>query len=202
MKKIINKFQDSRSIAGIAAFAIHAGLAFAMLFSSAPAISQQAINISFVAPSQSKKSAHNNKETVVKTEDKHALKTAKNKQESKDTDTKSEKNRETSGREAPNATANNAAESEPIFNANYLNNPAPVYPSAARRNNIQGKVLLSVVVNSDGNAAEVKISRSSGFDMLDEAALDAVKQWRFIPAKKHGHSVTASVIVPIVFKII
>ncbi|OFW81300.1 MAG: hypothetical protein A2887_01425 [Alphaproteobacteria bacterium RIFCSPLOWO2_01_FULL_40_26] len=98
--------------------------------------------------------------------------------------------------------ATRSAESEPVFDADYLNNPAPLYPTLAKQNGMQGKVLLNVVVKIDGTPANVEISRSSGHSSLDFAALDAVKQWRFIPAKRSGQAVEANVIVPVEFKII
>ena len=127
----------------------------------------------------------------------NALKTQKNQETQKPASKK-----ETSGRVDPNATANKAAESEPVFDAAYLNNPAPFYPAAAKRKSIQGKVLIDVVVKTDGTAAQVQIARSSGYGDLDEAAIDAIKQWRFIPAKSKGQAIQANVIVPIEFKII
>ena len=48
----------------------------------------------------------------------------------------------------------------------------------------------------------MQISRSSGSNDLDEAALEAVKQWKFVPARRSGNLTQASVIVPVEFKII
>ena len=62
--------------------------------------------------------------------------------------------------------------------------------------------MLDVVVKIDGTPAKVAISRSSGSPILDEAALDAVSQWRFIPARKSGQLIQANVVVPVEFKII
>lgn len=203
-KFIKSKFANFHFIAATAAFAVHAGLVVAMLWPShAIAINQQAMNISFVAPSSSAKNSKNDKQKVVVNDNKNGIKNARSKKEfSEEENKKSAANKETSGREDPNATATKAAESDPIFNAEYLNNPAPVYPSSAKRANVQGRVLLTVVVKADGKAAKVDVSHSSGSSTLDEAALDAVKQWHFVPAKKNGGSVEAKVIVPIDFKII
>lgn len=96
----------------------------------------------------------------------------------------------------------NNVESEPIFDAQYLNNPAPIYPKTARDRGIEGKILLEVVVKEDGSALNVKLLSSSGSSLLDESAIDAVKNWQFIPAKKFGKFIQAKVIVPIEFKII
>lgn len=89
----------------------------------------------------------------------------------------------------------------PSFNASYLDNPAPDYPSISRRLGEQGKVLLRVQVAVDGTADSVALQTSSGSSRLDQAALAAVKKWRFVPAKRGGQAVSASVIVPISFSI-
>ena len=87
----------------------------------------------------------------------------------------------------------------PNFNAAYLNNPAPAYPPTSRRVGHQGRVILRVLVNADGNADKVEIRTSSGFGQLDDAAFDAVKRWRFVPARQGDRPVAAWVLVPIIF---
>ncbi len=87
----------------------------------------------------------------------------------------------------------------PRFDAAYLDNPAPVYPVMARRAREEGRVLLRVFVTADGRAGSVEIATSSGFERLDVAALEAVRRWRFVPAKRGDVPVAAQVIVPIAF---
>jgi protein TonB len=87
----------------------------------------------------------------------------------------------------------------PNFNAAYLNNPPPAYPSLARRMGEQGKVVLRVLVDTAGNPQNVELRASSGFDRLDAAALDAVRRWRFVPARQGEKPVAAWVLVPIIF---
>lgn len=90
---------------------------------------------------------------------------------------------------------------QPRFNADYLNNPKPAYPSISRRMGEEGEVRLRVHVDPAGNAQQIEIYRSSGFPRLDQAALDTVKQWRFIPARQGDQSISAWVIVPILFSL-
>lgn len=86
------------------------------------------------------------------------------------------------------------------FDAAYLNNPAPVYPRASRRRGEQGRVLLQVQVNARGLPEQVEIHEGSGYARLDAAALKAVQGWRFVPARRGGEAITASVLVPILFQ--
>ena len=85
------------------------------------------------------------------------------------------------------------------FDAAYLNNPAPRYPTLSRRRGEQGRVLLQVRVDAHGLPQQVEIHQGSGYERLDEAALEAVRRWRFIPARRGDEAITASVRVPIVF---
>jgi protein TonB len=89
----------------------------------------------------------------------------------------------------------------PHFNVAYLNNPRPAYPLAARRLGIEGVVLLRVQVSSAGAPEQVDISRSSGAQVLDEAALKAVQGWSFVPAKRGNTAVAHWVEVPIRFQL-
>lgn len=94
-----------------------------------------------------------------------------------------------------------AAVSAARFDAAYLQNPQPPYPSMSRRLGEEGKVLLKVRVLPDGNPASVDVEKSSSFGRLDEAAKQAVARWRFVPAKRGDEPIEASVIVPIVFRL-
>jgi len=89
----------------------------------------------------------------------------------------------------------------PRFDAAYLDNPAPIYPAIARRQGEQGRVLLRVSVAADGRAASVEIAASSGSERLDRAALDAVRRWRFVPARRGDEAVAAQVLVPVAFSL-
>lgn len=97
------------------------------------------------------------------------------------------------------APPNPPAVTQPSFNADYLQNPAPRYPPLARRMGQQGKVVLRVLVNPGGGPAQIELRTSSGSEALDEAALDAVRRWRFVPAKRGDQPVAAWVLVPITF---
>jgi len=89
----------------------------------------------------------------------------------------------------------------PIFNADYLDNPSPVYPVLSRRMREQGRVVLRVLVNTRGAADEVQINNSSGHVRLDDSARETVKRWKFIPAKRGAEAVPAWVLVPVSFRL-
>jgi len=90
---------------------------------------------------------------------------------------------------------------EPDYRATYLNNPQPAYPLVARRMGWQGRVVLDVEVLADGMAGAVAVQQGSGRDILDEAALRAVRSWRFVPARSGGISVARHFLVPIAFSL-
>lgn len=89
----------------------------------------------------------------------------------------------------------------PKFGAAYLNNPAPTYPPVSRRFGEQGRVLLRVLVSENGLAQSVQLDSSSGYEKLDRAAMEAVKKWSFIPARRSNQPVSAYVLVPIKFSL-
>lgn len=88
---------------------------------------------------------------------------------------------------------------QPRFDAAYLDNPRPPYPGVSRRMGEEGEVRLRVQVDPAGLARHVEIQQGSGYPRLDQAALDTVRQWRFVPARQGDQPIAAWVIVPIQF---
>jgi len=89
----------------------------------------------------------------------------------------------------------------PIFNADYLDNPAPLYPPTSRRLGEQGRGVLRVLVNVRGTADEVQVRSTSGFVRLDDAARDTVRRWKFVPARRGTEPVPAWVLIPYSFRL-
>ena len=83
----------------------------------------------------------------------------------------------------------------------YLRNPSPPYPIEARRNKWEGTVMIRVEVSAAGRVISTAIIASSGHTVLDTAALNAIKLWRFSPARMAGHATTATVDVPVSFSL-
>lgn len=89
----------------------------------------------------------------------------------------------------------------PRYHAAYLSNPPPAYPLAARRRGVEGTVLVRAEISVGGECQRAELKKTSGHEMLDHAALEAVKKWRFVPAKRGSQAVVAWVEVPITFKL-
>ena len=102
---------------------------------------------------------------------------------------------------AANAAPAEESFSQARFDANYLRNPAPPYPSLSKRMGEEGKVVLRVSVNPEGTADSVDIKTSSGSPRLDESAQKTVRNWKFVPAKRGDAPVQSWVLVPIIFKL-
>jgi protein TonB len=107
------------------------------------------------------------------------------------TDTKTKANQEAAASEVI----------QPKFDADYLNNPKPGYPSISRRLGEEGVVMLRVYVSAQGTPDQIQLLKSSGFARLDQAAQEAVARWRFIPARQGKIATAAWVQVPVSFQL-
>jgi protein TonB len=87
----------------------------------------------------------------------------------------------------------------PSSQADYLNNPAPRYPPVSKRLGEQGKVVVRVFIGVDGTASQAQVRTSSGFDRLDQTALQTVLGWKYLPGKVNGEPKAMWFNVPINF---
>jgi protein TonB len=99
-----------------------------------------------------------------------------------------------------------APEPDPVLiearhDADYLKNPAPAYPAMARRLGEEGRVVIRAQVGADGLPQAVDVRVSSGSERLDNAALEAVRKWRFIPARRGDIAVASWVQIPFNFSL-
>jgi TonB family protein len=92
---------------------------------------------------------------------------------------------------------------EPLVLAapDYQKNAPPPYPLLARKRNYQGTVLLEVLVKADGTVGSIRLSRSSGYETLDRAAITGVRKWMFQPATKGHEAIDMWVEIPIRFEL-
>jgi protein TonB len=84
-----------------------------------------------------------------------------------------------------------------------LSQREPNYPEQARRAGIEGTVVLKIEILANGQAGQVYVFRSSGSELLDNAAADAVRRWRFVPAKlrETGQTIVCQTTMPVVFRL-
>jgi protein TonB len=101
------------------------------------------------------------------------------------------------GNDFTTVAGNPTAQAKP----DYRKNPEPEYPLAARRRGQQGTVLLSVTVNARGQATEIALKQSSGYELLDQAALQAVKAWEFEQARIGSLAMESKIEAPVRFKL-
>jgi len=90
-----------------------------------------------------------------------------------------------------------------IAKPNILSKVNPAYPPAARQENLEGTIVVKIQILTSGRTGEISIARSSGHPSLDEAAIAAVEQWQFIPAKNlsNGQPITCTIVQPISFQL-
>lgn len=78
-------------------------------------------------------------------------------------------------------------------------NMQPAYPETAMAGREQGAVVVAALVKPDGTVRQVALQKSSGYSDLDEAAMNAVKGWKFVPATKDGAPIEGPASIQIVF---
>lgn len=83
-----------------------------------------------------------------------------------------------------------------------LKNTVPHYPLLAQKNDIEGKVTLQVNISKTGHPTQIKIHQSSGYKILDNEAIEAVTNWKFLPATRNNSAIESSLRIPIIFKLI
>jgi len=88
-----------------------------------------------------------------------------------------------------------------VSSPRYIENPKPAYPLEARQQGYHGKVLLKVEVLTNGRVGKVEVEKSSGYEVLDQSALEAMKTWRFIPAKRGKVPIRSWVNILITFQL-
>ena len=83
----------------------------------------------------------------------------------------------------------------------YRDNPPPRYPRTARRRRYEGTVMLEVLVSIQGRVRDLRLAESSGYDILDEAAVEAVRDWSFEPGRRGRQPMEMWVKIPIKFQL-
>ncbi|MGF1608698.1 MAG: energy transducer TonB [Kiloniellales bacterium] len=94
-----------------------------------------------------------------------------------------------------------SAATPPRYAGQGLSNATPRYPYFARQWGQEGRVVLRVKVTAGCQAAVVRLQETSGCRLLDKAAIEAIRKWRFLPASPAGGPVAGSVDIPVSFKL-
>jgi len=89
----------------------------------------------------------------------------------------------------------------PRVDASFLDNPKPTYPAFSRRLGEQGRVQLLVYILPNGTVGEIKVKQSSGFSRLDQAALETVRRWRYVPARRGNDPIPYWYVQPVTFSL-
>lgn len=88
-----------------------------------------------------------------------------------------------------------------LHKAKYKKQTAIIYPQRALKRGQQGKVVLKVHISKSGLPVKMEIKQSSGFSVLDKAAIKTVQTWEFEPQKKGDYVIKSWVLVPVIFEI-
>ncbi|MDE0538655.1 MAG: TonB family protein [Rhodospirillales bacterium] len=109
------------------------------------------------------------------------------------------------GEQGSSETASLPQDGESLLAADYahasLGNQPPRYPRRARRDGLEGRVVLSARVSAAGRIVGLEVVRSSGHEILDRAAVRAVNRWTVRPARQGSKPVPSEVRIPILFRL-
>ncbi len=86
---------------------------------------------------------------------------------------------------------------EKVLKSRLIKHVGPTYPEMARRMGIQGVVILKVIIDEEGNVEEIQ--PVDGFQMLVDAAIEAVRQWKYTPALMEGKAIKVKATVTVRF---
>jgi TonB family protein len=81
-------------------------------------------------------------------------------------------------------------------------NPLPIYPPDALAAGAEGRVVLRASLRADGTVESLTVEKSAGWKSLDDSALETVRTWRFIPARRNDRPVSSVVMVPMRFRML
>jgi len=93
------------------------------------------------------------------------------------------------------------SDSSGLISARPLKRRAPIYPTLARNKGYEGTSVFIATISPDGTIENLQLSKTSGHAILDKAAKEALRHWKFAPAKRNGISVASQLRIPIIFRL-
>lgn len=108
-----------------------------------------------------------------------------------------------SGTESGSANNSKTRKSSGVSRPSILSKVDPSYPESARQGAVEGTVIVKIQILKNGRPGNISIYRTSGYGELDNAAIAAVQQWRFVPAKDRdsGEALLSEVSIPVAFRL-
>jgi protein TonB len=88
---------------------------------------------------------------------------------------------------------------DPLLPPSFDGNRPPRYPELARQRGWEGTVLLRLYIAADGRVTEAKVEKTSGYPILDAAAVTTVRTWHGYPATRGGRPVATEELLPVRF---
>ena len=83
-----------------------------------------------------------------------------------------------------------------------IENPHPEYPIIARKKGWQGRLLLAVHIDKNGNVLNIHVKETSGYEILDRVSVKTIRDWKFFPARYGDRYVEDNINIPVSFKLI
>jgi periplasmic protein TonB len=99
----------------------------------------------------------------------------------------------------PKATPSRIRQGGAVTQASLVNRVQPNYPPLARQTRISGTVRLHAIISKDGSVQQLEVM--SGHPLLVQAALDAVRQWKYRPTTLNGEPVEVDTTIDVIFSL-
>ena len=115
---------------------------------------------------------------------------------------KSKFNKESSGNTNISRPTSKKIKSRAKYKIGTIENPHPEYPIIARKKGWQGRLLLAVHIDKNGNVLNVHVKETSGFEVLDKVSVKTIRDWKFLPARHGDSNVEDNINIPVSFKLI
>ena len=115
---------------------------------------------------------------------------------------KSKLNKESNGNTNISRPTSKKIKSRAKYKIGTIENPHPEYPIIARKKGWQGRLLLAVHIDQNGNVLNIHVKETSGYEILDRASVKTIRDWKFLPARHGNRYVEDNINIPVSFRLI